>query len=118
MVIKIGEKEISIGFDVIYQALSNFLLRHTEMAIRNKEAQILGTISEDFQDIDIYLKALNFIVNNEVTDAIEKDNLKGQIQRIKNLQYNKVKCMSLAKILLEQVGSEEEVRRRLKQFHK
>ena len=110
--INIGENKIPAGFDIIYQALSRYLLRHTERAIQIKEIQILQRVCEYFQDIDTYLKALRFI---KVTAVNERNVLSTQIQEIIDSQEdNDTKCVSLAKILLDRLGSEEEVRNMLK----
>ncbi|MBC8231417.1 hypothetical protein H8E77_17835 [bacterium] len=107
--IKIGEHEVPAGFDIIYQALTNYLLRHTERAIQIKEIQILQRICEDFQDINTYLGALDFII--EAMPVSERDEFSTRIQEIReDSQEDNKKCISLAKILLEQLGSEKEVK--------
>ncbi|MBI1925122.1 hypothetical protein HYR99_12850 [Candidatus Poribacteria bacterium] len=111
--IKIGEKEVPAGFDIIYQALSSRLLLNIGWVIDEKERETLDRIYQSFPDIDIYLEELHFMIEPE-TDANKKNRLSSEIQKIGAFEENnRTQCKLLAKILLDRLGSEKTVRSRL-----
>jgi hypothetical protein len=107
-VIKICNRDLPIGGDLVHQEISNYLLRSTDAAIENEK--FLQAAYEQFQDINLYLRALNSIIVSQVPDVHERNRLRNRREMITISQYdNRAKCTALAQILLDQVGGEKEV---------
>lgn len=99
--LKIGNEMQGIGFDILYQRIAGYVLRHHERAIRRQEEALFASLYANFKDPRVYLGATR-IVLERLSDA----DLRSQIQAVINALVGEkppgyIICYKLYKTLLE-----------------
>lgn len=113
--IKIGEKEVPIGLEAIYLALFKYLIDNTTRKVKSIERAILFRMIEKYlYDVATFEGALNKLIIQE-KDRNVKERLRTEKDKMVNTHNwpSHDKCFALGIVILEIVGSEEEMEKLL-----
>jgi uncharacterized protein (UPF0147 family) len=110
----IGGKEIPLGPEAIYLALSKYLINNTTRIIRSVERDIVMRMIKEYPKIPTFKVALETLIIQEKNPNL-KETLQTRIDKIMNdpnmPEYNKL--FALGTEILEIVGSKEEMEKLL-----
>ncbi len=106
-------KDTAVGLDTLYNSFAQYCLRHTNMVINNRRAGILDDVFANYNALAQYQSAFEDRLPG--APDTERETLRAQRDTVISSQLNEgIKCKRLGELILQIVGTKEELIKALK----